>query len=32
MVRFGVTPAEGSKGGTGIGLSYKGWVYAEMND
>ena len=30
-VRFGVTPAEGSKGGTGIGL-YKTFVYAEMND
>jgi glucose/arabinose dehydrogenase/cytochrome c5 len=28
---FGETPAEGSKGGTGIGL-YKGFVYAEMND
>jgi glucose/arabinose dehydrogenase/cytochrome c5 len=28
---FGMTPAEGSKGGTGIGL-YKGFVYAEMND
>jgi glucose/arabinose dehydrogenase/cytochrome c551/c552 len=28
---FGQTPAEGSKGGTGIGL-YKGAVYAEMND
>jgi glucose/arabinose dehydrogenase/cytochrome c5 len=31
VVRFGVTPAEGSKGGTGIGL-YKNAVYAEMND
>jgi len=30
-VRFGVTPAQGSKGGTGVGL-YKGFVYAEMND
>ena len=29
--RFGVTPAQGSKGGTGVGL-YKGFVYAEMND
>lgn len=29
--RFGTTPAEGSKGGTGVGL-YKGFVYAEMND
>lgn len=28
---FGATPAEGSKGGTGIGL-YKGFIYAEMND
>jgi glucose/arabinose dehydrogenase/cytochrome c5 len=28
---FGMTPAEGSKGGTGVGL-YKGFVYAEMND
>ncbi|WP_293376425.1 c-type cytochrome [Phenylobacterium sp.] len=28
---FGMTPAEGSKGGTGIGL-YKNAVYAEMND
>jgi glucose/arabinose dehydrogenase len=28
---FGMTPADGSKGGTGIGL-YKGFVYAEMND
>ena len=28
---FGVTSAEGSKGGTGVGL-YKGFVYAEMND
>ena len=26
-----MTPAEGSKGGTGIAL-YKGFVYAEMND
>jgi glucose/arabinose dehydrogenase/cytochrome c5 len=31
VTHFGVTPAEGSKGGTGIGL-YKGAVYAEMND
>jgi glucose/arabinose dehydrogenase len=31
VVHFGQTPAEGSKGGTGIGL-YKGFVYAEMND
>ena len=31
ITHFGVTPAEGSKGGTGIGL-YKGFVYAEMND
>src|SRR5204863_8586338 len=31
VLRFGVTPAEGSKGGTGLGL-YKGAVYAEMND
>jgi glucose/arabinose dehydrogenase len=31
IVRFGVTPAEGSHGGTGVGL-YKGFVYAEMND
>lgn len=29
--RFGLTPAGGSKGGTGVGL-YKGYVYAEMND
>ena len=28
---FGMTPAEGSKGGTGVGL-YKGFVYAEMAD
>ena len=31
VTHFGQTPAEGSKGGTGIGL-YKGFVYAEMND
>jgi glucose/arabinose dehydrogenase len=31
VTHFGLTPAEGSKGGTGIGL-YKGAVYAEMND
>src|SRR5450432_2241979 len=31
VTHFGQTPAEGSKGGTGIGL-YKGMVYAEMND
>ena len=31
ITHFGQTPAEGSKGGTGIGL-YKGFVYAEMND
>ena len=31
VTRFGLTPAEGSKGGTGIGL-YKGFVYAEMGD
>lgn len=29
--RFGVTPAEGGHGGTGIGL-YKGALYAEIND
>jgi glucose/arabinose dehydrogenase/cytochrome c5 len=28
---FGMTPAEGSKGGTGVGL-YHGFVYAEMAD
>ncbi len=28
---FGMTSAEGSRGGTGVGL-YKGFVYAEMND
>jgi glucose/arabinose dehydrogenase/cytochrome c5 len=31
ITHFGQTPAEGSKGGTGIGL-YRGAVYAEMND
>jgi glucose/arabinose dehydrogenase/cytochrome c5 len=31
VTHFGETPAEGSKGGTGIGL-YKGFVYAEVND
>jgi glucose/arabinose dehydrogenase/cytochrome c551/c552 len=31
VTHFGQTPAEGSKGGTGVGL-YKGFVYAEMND
>ena len=31
VTHFGVTPAQGSKGGTGIGL-YKGALYAEMND
>ncbi len=31
VTHFGQTPAEGSKGGTGIGI-YKGAVYAEMND
>ena len=31
VTHFGLTPAEGSKGGTGIGL-YKGAVFAEMND
>ena len=31
VVRFGITPAEGSKGGTGVGI-YRGFVYAEMND
>jgi glucose/arabinose dehydrogenase/cytochrome c5 len=31
VTHFGQTPAEGSKGGTGVGL-YKGYVYAEMND
>ena len=31
ITHFGVTPADGSNGGTGIGL-YKGFVYAEMND
>jgi glucose/arabinose dehydrogenase/cytochrome c5 len=31
VTRFGVTPAEGSNGGTGVGV-YKGFVYAEMND
>lgn len=31
VVHFGITPAEGSKGGTGVGL-YKGFVYAEMGD
>jgi glucose/arabinose dehydrogenase/cytochrome c5 len=29
--RFGETAADGSKGGTGVGL-YNGFVYAEMND
>jgi glucose/arabinose dehydrogenase/cytochrome c551/c552 len=31
ITHFGVTPAEGSHGGTGVGL-YKNFVYAEMND
>jgi glucose/arabinose dehydrogenase len=31
IAHFGQTPAEGSRGGTGIGL-FKGFVYAEMND
>ncbi len=31
ITHFGQTPAEGSRGGTGIGL-FKGFVYAEMND
>ena len=31
VARFGTTPAQGSKGGTGIGL-YKGFVYAEAGD
>jgi glucose/arabinose dehydrogenase len=30
-IRFGVTAAEGSAGGTGVAV-YKGYVYAEMND
>ncbi|MFC5864231.1 c-type cytochrome [Acidicapsa dinghuensis] len=29
--RFGLTEADGSRGGTGVGL-YNGWIYAEMND
>jgi glucose/arabinose dehydrogenase/cytochrome c5 len=29
--RFGETPADGAKGGTGIAV-YKGYVYAEVND
>jgi glucose/arabinose dehydrogenase len=31
VARFGLTPGEGAKGGTGIGL-YKGFVYAEDDD
>ena len=31
VTRFGHTAADGSKGGTGVGL-YKGYVYAEEND
>jgi glucose/arabinose dehydrogenase/cytochrome c553 len=31
VTRFGQTPSEGSKGGTGVGI-YRGAVYAEMND
>ena len=31
ITRFGDTAAEGSNGGTGVGV-YKGYVYAEVND